>query len=556
METTFHCAYNLTRRFVLSERVVMVSGVQSPAQLVALVLHGPGRDSVSSVWLTQPDNAVDMPRLFAFEVAYLDDQQTIVDVGAVGPATPFPTLANRAATILFLPDQCLARSETVPGDRLKICTASELPDLLKDSSPSERVETPQQSVRSFTSTENVDASPVQIYPRFTELFSASLIYLPSSGLPQRSEFFLPSEPPRGLEPGGSTRLEAQPAATDSEAPEALEHEPLIAQNSASEYDEDRRVAEPPSLPTQLPPSLRAVLHSVDEQIRREGKGHENWVPPANDIDGEESKPTELSRPEKLEVPATPAGQQKPSARSPRPPAPPARRPIQEVSQLADASEVEASRQAFPLRQPGSEASPSQSPTALHPSASARPSVNSVPTEPEPSGQIRSTPKPEERKPPASAPPSTDVEPSAIPGAKEKLSLGARVQRWLSGESSSLSGNRRRGDRFSVPGLVAFYWTGGAPTPHEIVNISTSGLYLRSRELWSPDTLVRMTLERQDAEWERPDSISVLARVVRRDDGGVGHEFIMTEVLENLRVRDFLPEHGTNRKELEKFLSLH
>ena len=116
--------------------------------------------------------------------------------------------------------------------------------------------------------------------------------------------------------------------------------------------------------------------------------------------------------------------------------------------------------------------------------------------------------------------------------------------------------RRRGDRFSVPGLVAFYWTGGAPTPHEIVNISTSGLYLRSRELWSPDTLVRMTLERQDAEWERPDSISVLARVVRRDDGGVGHEFIMTEVLENLRVRDFLPEHGTNRKELEKFLSLH
>jgi hypothetical protein len=64
----------------------------------------------------------------------------------------------------------------------------------------------------------------------------------------------------------------------------------------------------------------------------------------------------------------------------------------------------------------------------------------------------------------------------------------------------------------------------------------------------------MTLERQDAELGEKKSISVLARVVRIDDGGIGHEFVTTEVLANLRARDFLPQQGTNRKALEKFLS--
>jgi len=50
------------------------------------------------------------------------------------------------------------------------------------------------------------------------------------------------------------------------------------------------------------------------------------------------------------------------------------------------------------------------------------------------------------------------------------------------------------------------------------------------------------------------SISVLARVVRVDEGGIGHEFVTTEVLKNLRARDFLPQQGTNRRELEKFLA--
>ncbi len=138
--------------------------------------------------------------------------------------------------------------------------------------------------------------------------------------------------------------------------------------------------------------------------------------------------------------------------------------------------------------------------------------------------------------------------------KERLSLGARFQRWLvagepAGSLLSLDG-KRNGKRENMPGLVAFYFSGGTPRPHEILNISKTGLYMRTHEIWSADTMVRMTLQRPDIH----KTISVLTRVVRIDDGGVGHAFITSEVLSGLRVRDVMPEHGTNQKELDDFLA--
>lgn len=134
------------------------------------------------------------------------------------------------------------------------------------------------------------------------------------------------------------------------------------------------------------------------------------------------------------------------------------------------------------------------------------------------------------------------------------SLSERFWRWLEG-GSALDG-RRHASRSEIPGLVAFYWSGGAPRPHEIVNISKTGFYLRTKELWSPGTLVRMTLQRrQSSEEGDKESIGILARVVRIDEAGVGHAFVTSASLHSLRARDVLPEHGTNEKELERFLRM-
>jgi hypothetical protein len=137
-----------------------------------------------------------------------------------------------------------------------------------------------------------------------------------------------------------------------------------------------------------------------------------------------------------------------------------------------------------------------------------------------------------------------------PLKKERLSLLERLQRWL--EGPRLDG-QRRGVRRSEPGLMAFYWSGGGPEPHEVANISESGFYVRTKDHWSPDTLVRMILQRKA---DPRHSIRILARVVRVDKGGVGHEFVTTEALMHLRARDVIPDRGTDQRALERFLQLH
>jgi len=140
----------------------------------------------------------------------------------------------------------------------------------------------------------------------------------------------------------------------------------------------------------------------------------------------------------------------------------------------------------------------------------------------------------------------------------RLSLKRRLRRWLTGEAEEVSpdANRRRAERMVLPGLVAFYWSGGTPRPHEIVNISRTGFYLHTNDLWSVETLVRMTLVRPRADRkEKRESISVLARVVRIDNSGVGHEFVTTEALTRARSLEVMPSRGTDWRELDKFLDV-
>jgi hypothetical protein len=159
--------------------------------------------------------------------------------------------------------------------------------------------------------------------------------------------------------------------------------------------------------------------------------------------------------------------------------------------------------------------------------------------------LRQTPLVQEQWQIAEAAPRTNT---------EKPSLPMRIGRWLRGDVATVGENRRRADRRVVPGLLAFYWSGGTPMPHEVVNISKTGFYMRTTELWSVETLVRMTLQRprKESRLER-DSVGVLARVVRIDEGGVGHEFVTTEALMAARSLDVMPSQGTNWKELDSFL---
>jgi|HubBroStandDraft_1064217.scaffolds.fasta_scaffold27616_4 hypothetical protein len=95
------------------------------------------------------------------------------------------------------------------------------------------------------------------------------------------------------------------------------------------------------------------------------------------------------------------------------------------------------------------------------------------------------------------------------------------QRLLLGDSPE----PRSGPRVVISGLVAYFFTGGTPTPHEVSDISTSGIYIITSERWYIGTIVRLTLsDRHDAKTER--SLTVNARVTRLGSDGVGFEFLL------------------------------
>jgi hypothetical protein len=94
-------------------------------------------------------------------------------------------------------------------------------------------------------------------------------------------------------------------------------------------------------------------------------------------------------------------------------------------------------------------------------------------------------------------------------------------RLLVGEPPDPRGTSRE----ALPGLIAYFFTGGTPVAHAVQDISESGLYIITKERWYKGTVVRITLtDRRNPIFER--SITVNAKVVRWGRDGAGLEFIL------------------------------
>ncbi len=106
-------------------------------------------------------------------------------------------------------------------------------------------------------------------------------------------------------------------------------------------------------------------------------------------------------------------------------------------------------------------------------------------------------------------------------AEERLSTW--LQNWL---SAPLPRDQRRSQRLVKPPLVAYYWTGGAPPPQAVADISPDGLYLVTHDRLLPGTRVSMTLQRSDQERESTGWwIAVDVMVVRLGNDGFAGAFI-------------------------------
>ena len=165
----------------------------------------------------------------------------------------------------------------------------------------------------------------------------------------------------------------------------------------------------------------------------------------------------------------------------------------------------------------------------------------------------SSSEPPKRRASVTSNPAPQLRPEKAEKAKVELyasSFRTRFKQWLN--PMATPSDRRRNGRRYVPGMVAHYFTGGAPKPHEVADISMTGMYLLTEDRWMPGTMIQMTLQKPCARGERKQSINVLSRIVRRGSDGVAAEFVMAETLSRVS-HDIQPSQATDKFALARFL---
>jgi Flp pilus assembly protein TadG len=114
-------------------------------------------------------------------------------------------------------------------------------------------------------------------------------------------------------------------------------------------------------------------------------------------------------------------------------------------------------------------------------------------------------------------------------------------------------HRRVATRHMRPDLVAYYWDGGEPKSHDLLDISSTGLYLSTDDSWYPGTQVMVTLQRVGAAETDPErSITVNAKVVRMGKNGVGLQLVLLEEKVRKGVHS-VSLNGADRKTFYRFL---
>jgi hypothetical protein len=106
----------------------------------------------------------------------------------------------------------------------------------------------------------------------------------------------------------------------------------------------------------------------------------------------------------------------------------------------------------------------------------------------------------------------------------------------------------------LPGLIAYYFTGGNPVAQEVRDISASGIYIITNERWYPGTVVRVTLTDRDHP-TADRTLTVNAQAVRWGKDGVGLELVLEKEDQKETVINQSLERtlGVNPARVEAFL---
>jgi hypothetical protein len=90
----------------------------------------------------------------------------------------------------------------------------------------------------------------------------------------------------------------------------------------------------------------------------------------------------------------------------------------------------------------------------------------------------------------------------------------------------------RAERREVPGLEAIHWTGSCPGLDIVRNISSTGMYLVTRERWQEGEINPIRLVYPELSDDSPDrQVTIQTKAVRRGEDGMGLSFILPECMD-------------------------
>ena len=149
------------------------------------------------------------------------------------------------------------------------------------------------------------------------------------------------------------------------------------------------------------------------------------------------------------------------------------------------------------------------------------------------------------------------EPSPAPQINTRQWMQQSPENWFTRLLRKAPADPRMAARESLPGLIAYYFTGGTPMGHPVRNFSTKGMFIVTSDRWYAGTVLRVTLtDQRDPSAER--SITVNAKVVRSAGDGVGLEFVLEEPDRpgSLPLERMERANGMAPAEIEEFLRIY
>ncbi len=522
METKQRSVYNATRGCSLSFKVTVADSALQPLKVLRVLVKELALDAESGLWLTPLLNAPKMMRLFPFDLVYLDGDLRVIQGVELLPHVEFPRFNELVASALILPLYTLSSTETHEGDQLIICSVEEMESRIAE-------------LASQTAIVPVEPAPI-ISVESATLPATRSLELPGMPSPiPRAPFQLPV--PQVAQGTGftvalhtswrianSTVSAAHPEVIDAielidrieqEFPVATVSEPTAQPEAAETVESPLEVAvykEVNTAETQNP-GVEGKLFHVEHFQSAESAFKQN------DVQMDESG---ITAEVKQNIVST--GEKEQSSKS---------KDDLEVIPRSGSEDVWAAnstRATENLRSPEHMGALER----LFPNQNISTSANAESVSPRASSLAKLAVKP-----------GTSVQ------AKEKDSLKTRVKRWLNAEGRPEE--RRKATRLSLPGLVVFDVASDDPTPHEVGDVSPTGLYLRTEQRWPKGDLISLSLQRKGSTEKGSDHrIAVQAEAVRWGEDGVGLTFVLPDEVEFHPWRG-LQERRTHETEAEYFV---